>query len=120
MGWEHEGSCDCAPGEGHRVERSYCRHGIFVGDPYGPDYMCGWCEDGISDADYEAMVARTATIVRRVEALSPRLGHLIDLTWTTDLTDEDLARLGHRIARLSIWGVRLPNDWQPPRLRVEA
>jgi len=24
----------------------YCRHGVFVGDPYGPDYMCPYCEMG--------------------------------------------------------------------------
>jgi hypothetical protein len=23
-----------------------CKHGRFVGDPYGPDYICGECEDG--------------------------------------------------------------------------
>ena len=27
-------------------DRRYCKHGTFVGDPYGPDYMCGACEDG--------------------------------------------------------------------------
>lgn len=26
--------------------RQYCKHGTFIGDPYGPDYMCGKCEDG--------------------------------------------------------------------------
>ena len=24
----------------------YCRHGNFTGNPYGADYMCGWCESG--------------------------------------------------------------------------
>jgi hypothetical protein len=24
----------------------YCRHGAYVGHGYGPDYMCGRCEDG--------------------------------------------------------------------------
>jgi hypothetical protein len=24
--------------------RQYCKHGTFVGDPYGPDYICGQCE----------------------------------------------------------------------------
>lgn len=23
-----------------------CRHGVFVGDPYGPDFMCPMCEMG--------------------------------------------------------------------------
>lgn len=26
--------------------RRYCRHGNFVGDPYGPDYLCPQCEYG--------------------------------------------------------------------------
>jgi len=32
----------------------YCSHGTFVGDPYGPDLMCFWCEMGVSDEDYNA------------------------------------------------------------------
>jgi len=24
----------------------YCRHGSYIGDPYGADYMCGACENG--------------------------------------------------------------------------
>lgn len=27
----------------------YCRHGNYVGNPYGGDYMCGRCEDGDDD-----------------------------------------------------------------------
>lgn len=23
-----------------------CRHGQYIGDPGGPDYLCGRCEDG--------------------------------------------------------------------------
>ena len=23
-----------------------CKHGTYVGDAYGPDYICGACEDG--------------------------------------------------------------------------
>lgn len=26
--------------------RNYCRHGTFIGDPYGADLMCYWCETG--------------------------------------------------------------------------
>lgn len=22
----------------------YCKHGTYIGDPYGPDYLCGRCE----------------------------------------------------------------------------
>jgi hypothetical protein len=27
-------------------DENYCRHGTFTGNPYGGDYMCGWCESG--------------------------------------------------------------------------
>lgn len=31
---------------------NYCKHGTYVGGPLGPDFMCGWCEEGVSDIDY--------------------------------------------------------------------
>ena len=33
QGWRH------VPGD-------TCKHGTYVGDAYGPDYICGQCEDG--------------------------------------------------------------------------
>lgn len=27
-------------------ERMFCRHGTFIGDPYGADYLCMACEMG--------------------------------------------------------------------------
>lgn len=30
----------------------YCRHGRFIGNPYGADYMCFYCEMGYSDEEY--------------------------------------------------------------------
>lgn len=26
--------------------QNYCRHGRFIGNPHGADYLCGRCEDG--------------------------------------------------------------------------
>lgn len=26
----------------------YCEHGTPIGDPFGPDYLCGYCEEGVS------------------------------------------------------------------------
>jgi hypothetical protein len=26
------------------VPEFYCKHGKFIGNPYGGDYLCGWCE----------------------------------------------------------------------------
>ncbi len=25
---------------------NYCKHGQFIGNPYGGDYLCHWCEMG--------------------------------------------------------------------------
>jgi len=33
QGWRH------VPGD-------TCKHGVYTGDAYGPDYMCGHCENG--------------------------------------------------------------------------
>lgn len=30
----------------------YCRHGSYLGTWYGPDYLCGACEDGVDDYTY--------------------------------------------------------------------
>ena len=31
--------------------RYRCKHGTFIGDPYGPDFMCPACELGLDDED---------------------------------------------------------------------
>jgi hypothetical protein len=35
----------------HQDDSQYCEHGKFIGSWWGPDYLCGWCEDGISRAE---------------------------------------------------------------------
>ena len=36
----------------HADDSQHCEHGTFVGSWWGPDILCGWCEDGISaDSD---------------------------------------------------------------------
>ena len=34
----------------------YCKHGVYTGSPGGADYMCGYCEDGVSDEEYAAIL----------------------------------------------------------------
>ena len=36
---------------------THCEHGTFVGGWAGPDYMCHWCEQGVSVAELEEMRA---------------------------------------------------------------
>lgn len=34
----------------------YCEHGTFTGNPYGGDYLCGWCESGATRGEYEGYI----------------------------------------------------------------
>lgn len=45
----------------------YCKHGVFVGNPFGGDYLCGYCESGISDADFQAMIEERVREARGAE-----------------------------------------------------
>lgn len=47
----------------HGLNFPYCKHGTFIGDPYGADYLCGYCESG-EDTDLYATslaLAKNAT-----------------------------------------------------------
>lgn len=47
-------------------DRYYCEHGTFIGNPFGGDYMCGWCEDGVSMKEYITIQeAQARRIMRR-------------------------------------------------------
>lgn len=41
----------------HNRDDGRCKHGVYVGG-CGIDWMCGACEDGVSDEDYaESLIA---------------------------------------------------------------
>ena len=42
--------------------RQHCQHGTFIGSWWGPDYLCGWCEEGIGVDE-----------MRRIQAEAERL-----------------------------------------------
>jgi hypothetical protein len=48
----------------------YCVHGTFIGSWWGPDYLCGWCEDGISEADFRAAMDYRESCTRRKNLLA--------------------------------------------------
>lgn len=52
------------PYTGHTGEGGnlYCRHGSYLGTWWGPDYMCGACEDGMGDYEYALMCGWQAVI----------------------------------------------------------
>lgn len=35
-----------------RSPSEYCKHGNYIGNWAGPDYLCGACEDGLSDSEW--------------------------------------------------------------------
>jgi hypothetical protein len=56
-GYYHDEDCECATCQlndhlGYDADVSdssqYCKHGTFIGSWWGPDYMCGKCEDGVA------------------------------------------------------------------------
>lgn len=58
-------------------EEGVCVHGTYVGG-CGIDWMCGWCEDGISLEEYNEIIAREWTArhretVRRARDLASTL-----------------------------------------------
>jgi hypothetical protein len=71
----------------------YCQHGTYIGSPGGPDYMCGWCEDGISVAEMRQSHAAQAERreVRRAESFD-RLVVVLqekvpEIGWRPDIAD---------------------------------
>jgi hypothetical protein len=65
--------------------QSYCRHGAYIGDPYGADYLCGACEDGASV--YDEAIAEASVTYRRWLAALDHLTALVNLR----VIDQDTA-----------------------------
>jgi hypothetical protein len=38
-------------------DSQYCPHGKFIGSWWGPDILCGWCEDGVSVKEMREILA---------------------------------------------------------------
>jgi hypothetical protein len=66
----------------------YCPHGTFIGSWWGLDYLCGWCEDGISVAEMHTILRQRAynqaqTIVSQFDDLVTYLtDHRVPGQWT--------------------------------------
>lgn len=54
-----------------------CVHGTFVGSWWGPDYLCGWCEDGISVEEMHRILADQAA--RAKARAEERYNTMLDL-----------------------------------------
>lgn len=74
-----------------RDPEGYCVHGSYVGG-CGADYMCGWCEDGISLA--EAIKIETARKTRKVRERSETQQLMIArLLMLTEVSGTDVLRI---------------------------
>ena len=82
----------------HNDESQYCQHGTFIGSWWGPDYLCAWCEDGISaDEMRDILIAGRRRAVREAEA-------------KYDATLASLIEAG--VARVQVyWVVQLVGEW---------
>lgn len=70
------------------MSENYCPHGTYVGDAWGPDYLCGMCEEGyvppvrVEGRDYvtctEKVVRVTGTQEEPVE-VRMECGEVLDL-----------------------------------------
>jgi hypothetical protein len=50
-----------------------CKHGTFIGSWWGPDYMCHWCELGVTDEEYAQAMRSQAlyNLNSRLEQILP-------------------------------------------------
>jgi hypothetical protein len=71
--------------EDHNDPRQHCVHGTFVGSWWGPDYLCSWCEDGISVDDMHAILAaqRERHMARAMEAYDAMVATLAQHPYDT-------------------------------------
>lgn len=85
----------------------FCFHGQYVGNEHGADHMCGYCEDGISQEDYQAMVRRE---IRHQQLVNRRVRIITMLHQACDRMDAEkmlkgiqaVRRVKRQIAKL--WG----------------
>jgi hypothetical protein len=93
---------------------SYCVHGTFVGNWAGPDYMCGYCEMGVSVEELEAERRWVERRDARRKLLRPKLAQLIEQVNAEarkpDRDEKELERLATRLGKYIGWRIALPMD----------
>ena len=58
----------------HNDPSQFCEHGTFIGSWWGPDYLCGWCEMGVSVDEVHAV--RAGQRRAEMEAIERDIEHL--------------------------------------------
>jgi hypothetical protein len=93
-------------------DSSYCEHGTFVGNWAGPDYMCAYCEMGVTVEELERDRARDELRRARVRALRPKLMPLIEAcneAARIDPASPEALRLFKRLTNYIHWRVQPPD-----------
>lgn len=78
----------------HDDPRQYCEHGTFIGSWWGPDYLCHWCEAGVSVEEMRESLRQQA-----IHQLRSRLEPL------AAVSDNFNTLPGHERARLIVYCV---------------
>lgn len=96
----------------YKYDDLHCRHGTFVGNWAGPDYMCGYCEMGVTDEEYAAGIAWNERRQRRKHALKPKLVEIINQVNAEarkpDRNEAEVMRLVKRLAKYINWNIEPP------------
>lgn len=69
----------------------YCIHGQYVGTPSGPDYICGYCEAGVTHAAYMRLLNERRT--SRIRAASMAVHQMTGVIATPGVTADDQRRM---------------------------
>ena len=87
--------------EDYSDPRQYCVHGTFIGSWWGPDYLCGYCEAGVSRRQQARWMALDAG--RKARMADRRLREFIDASvrFWGDLTPDGQAAYGQVLADLA-------------------
>lgn len=104
-----------------------CKHGTFVGDPYGPDYLCGACECGdtdftINDVIQEIQVQvefhnRRMDLILADEELSSVVVDLIIKDYEIE-NNRRLMSLSNKLSEVRKWANDIDDDdWMHRRYR---
>jgi hypothetical protein len=78
----------------------YCQHGKFIGSWWGPDILCGWCEDGISVEEMRASLrAQRDRDVKQILGLREIYQKMVPwsaqhLAWWMDMAGNEIERRG--------------------------
>lgn len=65
----------------------YCKHGTYIGNPYGADYLCGYCEDGTTIHEMALYSARNSARIAQNEYATAYTFLRIYAKWLTEETD---------------------------------